>query len=94
MATIASHKCLFTYYQKDGVNNHTYHQEFLAHIETIETYGGVSAIGVTPTFITMKLKEMAAGTPPPSSWMPRTPPMLNVQWQSRLFVMRTWWHSC
>ncbi len=32
MATVASHKCLFTYYQKVGVDNHTYQRKFLAHI--------------------------------------------------------------
>jgi hypothetical protein len=41
MATIASHKRLFTYYQRDGVDNHTYYREFMAHVETIETYVGV-----------------------------------------------------
>ena len=64
MATVASHKRLFTYYQKDGVDNHTYHQEYLAHIKTIKTYGGVGAIGVTPIFITTKLKDVAADIPP------------------------------
>jgi hypothetical protein len=29
MATVTSHKRLFTCYQKDGVNNHTYHQKIL-----------------------------------------------------------------
>jgi len=63
MATVASHKRLFTHYQCDGVDNHTYHREFLAHVETIETYGGVGAIGVVPAFLSMKIKEMAdAGT--------------------------------
>jgi hypothetical protein len=37
MATIASHKLLYTYYQKDGVDNTTYHRQFMAHVETIET---------------------------------------------------------
>ena len=60
MATVASHKRLFTYYQKDGIDNHTYHCEFLAHVQTIKTYGGVGGVGVTPKFITAKLKEMAA----------------------------------
>ncbi len=36
MATIASHKCLFTYYQCDGVDNHQYYLEFCAYVETIE----------------------------------------------------------
>jgi hypothetical protein len=89
MATVASHKHLFTYCQKDGVDNHTYHHEFLAHIETIKTYGGVGTIGVTPTFITTKLKEMAAGTPPPLSWMQQNPPMLSAQQLSKPFVMST-----
>jgi hypothetical protein len=58
MATVASHKCLFTYYQRDGVDNHKYYQEFCAHIETLETYGGIGAIGITPTFLTATLKEL------------------------------------
>jgi hypothetical protein len=63
MATVASHKHLFTYYQQDGVDNHKYYQEFSAHVETLKTYGGISAIGVTPTFLTAKLKELElAGT--------------------------------
>jgi hypothetical protein len=60
MATVASHKWLFTHYQKDGVDNHNYHQEFLAHIETIKTYGGLGAVGVIPTFLTAKINEMAS----------------------------------
>jgi hypothetical protein len=58
MATIASHKLLFTYYQKDGVDNTTYHRKFMAHVETIETYGGVGAVGIVPAFITQMLKTM------------------------------------
>jgi hypothetical protein len=38
MATVASHKKLFTYFQCDGVDNSTYHWEFMAHIKAIETY--------------------------------------------------------
>ncbi len=60
MATVASHKRLFTYYQRDGDNNHRYFQEFSAHVKTLETYGGIGAIGITPTFLTAKLKELAA----------------------------------
>jgi hypothetical protein len=58
-ATVALHKCLFTHYQKDIANNHTYHQEFLAHIKTIETYGGIRAVGVVSTFLATKIKELA-----------------------------------
>jgi hypothetical protein len=59
MATVASHKCLFTHYQKNGVDNHTYHHELLAHVETIKTYSGVGAVGVVPTFLANKIKELA-----------------------------------
>ena len=64
MATVASHKKLFMFYQKDGMDNHAYHREFLAHVETIETYGGDGSVGVTPNFVAAKIKEMAAETPP------------------------------
>jgi hypothetical protein len=59
MATVASHKKLFTYYQKDGVDNHKYYQEFCAHVETLETYGGIGAIGITPLFLSTKLAKLA-----------------------------------
>ena len=59
MATVAFYKKLFTYYQKDGVDNHTYHQEFMAHVETLETYGGIGVVGVVPTFFTTKIKDLA-----------------------------------
>ena len=60
MATVASHTRLFTYYQHDIDNNHKYYQEFCAHVETLETYGGIGAVGVTPTFLAAKLKDLAA----------------------------------
>jgi hypothetical protein len=60
MATVASHKKLYTYFQRDGVDNHTYHREFMAHMDTIETYGSVGAVGVNPTFLNVKIKELAA----------------------------------
>ncbi len=60
MATVASYKKLFTYYQKDGVDNHIFHREFVAHVETLETYGGVGVVGVVPSFLTAKIKELAA----------------------------------
>ena len=59
MATVASHKRLYMHYQKDGVDNHTYHREFLAFVETIETYGGVGAVGVIPIFLDEKIKTLA-----------------------------------
>jgi hypothetical protein len=49
----------FLYYQKDSVDNHTYHQEFLAHVKTLETYGGIGVVGVVPTFLSAKIKELA-----------------------------------
>jgi hypothetical protein len=60
MATVVLHKRLFTYYQRDGDDNHKYFQGFSAHVKTLETYGGIGAICITPTFLTAKLKELAA----------------------------------
>jgi hypothetical protein len=37
MATVTFDKRLFTYYQRDRANNHTYYREFMAHVETIKT---------------------------------------------------------
>ena len=54
MATMASHKRLYTYYQRDGVDNHTYHCEFMSFVETIKTYGGLGAVGVIPIFLDKK----------------------------------------
>jgi hypothetical protein len=58
MATVASQKKLFTFFQRDGMDNSTYHHKFVAHVETIETYGGSGAIGITPTFVAQKLQDM------------------------------------
>ncbi len=58
MATVASHKRLFTYYQRDRVDNHRYYREIMAHVETIETYGRVGAVGVIPSFLAQKMKEL------------------------------------
>jgi len=60
MATVASQKKLFTLFQRDGMDNSSYHREFVAHVETIETYSGMGAIGITPTFVAQKLHEMHA----------------------------------
>ena len=60
MATVVSHKKLFTFYQRDGVDNSSYHREFIALVKTIETYGGHGAIGIIPTFVAQKLQEMHA----------------------------------
>jgi hypothetical protein len=57
---MASHKRLYTYYQRDGVDNHTYQQEFMSFVETIETYGGLGAVGVIPTFLKDKIKVLHA----------------------------------
>jgi hypothetical protein len=63
MATVASQKKLFTFFQRDGMDNSSYHREFIALVETIETYGGTDAIGITPTFVAQKLQAMHdAGT--------------------------------
>jgi len=59
MAMVASHKHLFTYYQYDTDDNHKYYQEFCAHVETLETYGGIGAVGAIPTFLAAKLKDLA-----------------------------------
>jgi hypothetical protein len=65
MAMVVSHKKLFMFYQKDWMDNHSYHRDFLAHVETIETYGGDGSVGVTPNFVAAKIREMAAEPPPP-----------------------------
>jgi hypothetical protein len=60
MATVASHKRLYMHYQRDGVDNNTYYKEFIAHVETIETYGGMGLIGIIPTFVAARIKLLAA----------------------------------
>jgi hypothetical protein len=42
------------------MDNSTFHREFVAHVKTIKTYGSTGAIGITPTFVAQKLKEMHA----------------------------------
>jgi hypothetical protein len=54
MATVASQKKLFTFFQHDGMDISSYHRD------TIITYGGMGAIGITPTFVAQKLHEMHA----------------------------------
>ena len=31
----------------------------MAHVETLETYGGIGVVGVVPTFLTTKIKNLA-----------------------------------
>jgi hypothetical protein len=59
MAMVASHKSLFRYYQKDGVDNRIYHCKFLAHVDTIQTHSSIGAVGVVPTFLASKIKNLA-----------------------------------
>ena len=42
------------------MDNHTFHREFVAHVETLETYSGVGVVSVVPTFLTARIKELAA----------------------------------
>jgi hypothetical protein len=58
MATVASHKRFYTYYQWDGLDNHTYHCEFMSFVETIETYGGLAAVRVIPIFLEEKITNL------------------------------------
>ena len=59
-ATVRSLKKLFTFYQRDGMDNASYHKEFMAHVETIETYGGMGAIAITPTLVKQKLIDLTS----------------------------------
>ncbi len=76
MATVASHKHLFTYYQQDGNDNHKYYQEFCTHVKTLETYGRIGAIVITPTFLTGKLKDLAVAVTISSATNPTDPKCL------------------
>ena len=58
MARVASQKKLFTFFQWDGMDNSTYHREFITHIETIEAYDGMGMIAIVPTVVTQKLRDM------------------------------------
>ena len=46
MATVASHKRLFTYYQHDTDDNHKYYQDFCAHVETLDICPATTPINV------------------------------------------------
>lgn len=58
MANVTPQKKLFMFFQQDGMDNNTYHYEFIAHIATIETYGRSGAIAIIPAFVAQKLKDM------------------------------------
>jgi hypothetical protein len=78
MATVASHKRLFTHYQKDGVDNHSYHREFMAHVETVETYGvtGTIEVGLLAAKIQNWLGQGRLLMPPIQWTLKRLPPFL------------------
>ena len=46
------------YFQKDSIDNQMYHWEFMAHVETIETYGGANTLGFVPSLVHADLKRM------------------------------------
>ena len=54
MATVVSHKKLFTYYQCNGVD----YQEFTLYYGTLETHGGIGAIGITPAFSQQSFRSL------------------------------------
>ncbi len=58
MASVEAHKRLYMYLQKDSTNNQMYHCKFMAHIKTIETYGGASTLDFVPSLVQAKLKCM------------------------------------
>ena len=58
MATVKVMKRTNVFYQKDGVNNQTYHCKIVAQIETTESYGRYGTIGVEPTMLKALLKKM------------------------------------
>ena len=58
MATVEVHKHLYMFYQCDNVDNQSYHREFIAHVEMIDTYGGTNTLGVVPTLVMAELKRM------------------------------------
>ncbi len=57
---MTSHKCIFTHYQRNRVDNHTNHREFLAHLETLKTYGGIRAVELDPNIFNAMVKELHA----------------------------------
>ena len=42
-----------------GSTTTLYHWEFLAHVETLETYGGMGVVPVVPTFLSTKIRDLA-----------------------------------
>jgi hypothetical protein len=79
MATVASHKKLFTFFQRDGVDNSSYHREFIALVETIETYGGMVLSGSRQHLSHKNFKKcmrpvlaLMLHPPPKMNWPPPT----------------------
>ena len=60
MATVKSIQRTFLFFQKDRVDNQTYHRKFIAHIETLDSYGGYGTIGVVPNQLKACLVKMQA----------------------------------
>lgn len=51
MATVKAHKHTYLCFQADSIDNQTYHHKFMAHIETLKSYGGYGTNGVILTML-------------------------------------------
>ena len=86
-ATVRSLKKLFTFYQRDGMDNASYHKEFMAHVETIETYGGMGAIAITPTLVK---KNLLICNPNPSALILTIHHPSSSRWPTNLYAKNSW----
>jgi hypothetical protein len=59
MATVPSHKCLSPTTNTMGGITTPIHHKFMSYVETINTYGGVGAVGVISMFLDEKIREFA-----------------------------------